>query len=384
VAIEADGAAFAISSEGVYHVAFDQTSAEAILVKIDRWGIIGASVFADACNTDGWNSDVELPVKSSSADGTVWELAGVILKEGQFKVRYNTTWDLKRNDAYDDTRPEANNYDMFTNLGQLNGSLTQGGDNHSIAAADAGVYTVTLTLDADGVMSMSTQKTGEAEACAFDPSNYSWGIIGGGTYDDWNSQKNLTYVNGDGGVHKWRGVFVLEGSATTGDAEFKFRTDDTWATKMTPGTEGVTVTVTNNSSNITDNSASSADASWFVADGASGFYYIEITTADQGSTWTITLDDAAWEIIGAATGDDSWTTGIALSYDDNLSSASATTALVDGDFKFRVNASWDFNLGGTLGALIYNDSNNLSATAGTYTVTLTTADGGVTYTATVQ
>ena len=72
-----------------------------------------------------------------------------------------------------------------------------------------------------------------------------------------------------------------------------------------------------------------------------------------------------------------------MTYDDNLMSASANTNLVStGSFKFRVNASWDFNFGGALEALVYN-SNNLTVTnSGNYNVTITTADGGETYTAT--
>ena len=46
-----------------------------------------------------------------------------------------------------------------------------------------------------------------------------------------------------------------------------------------------------------------------------------------------------------------------------------TTTLTDGEFKFRANADWGINLGGTVDDLA-QDGANISVSAGTYTVKL--------------
>ena len=75
-----------------------------------------------------------------------------------------------------------------------------------------------------------------------------------------------------------------------------------------------------------------------------------------------------------------------MTYNDDLASATLATGdyTTDG-WKIFVNQSFDYNLGGSLDgttALEFNNSTfNLDA-AGNYSVTISTADGGVTYTAT--
>lgn len=381
VALAEDGAAFDVSSSGVYHVIFDQQTSEGIVVPVDNWGVIGGAVFESACVSNGFNSDVDLAKGTSSADGTTWSSSGIILKGGEFKIRYNDAWKLDRRSTVDDADPyaAANGYVALTNLGGTLEALQEGGSNIALADADAGTYTVTAELSSDGAMSLGITKDAEAEECAFDTANYTWGIIGGATFDDWNTDQELTYANGDGGVHTWRAVFPLEGG--TADNQFKFRTDDTWATKLLP--TNVTVTDNTEAGTITDDGDTNDDGQWFVADGKSGFYYFEVSTPDFGATWNMTIDEATFEIIGAAT-PGGWDAGTEMAYDDNLTSSTlAGVALTTEQYKFRANGSWDFNLGGDLAGLTYN-GDNLSATAGTYDITIQTADGGVTYTATVQ
>jgi hypothetical protein len=47
----------------------------------------------------------------------------------------------------------------------------------------------------------------------------------------------------------------------------------------------------------------------------------------------------------------------------------ATLTLTAGEFKFRANDDWGYNLGGPLGALV-PDGGNISTAAGTFTITL--------------
>lgn len=373
---------FNVSDAGLYLVTFDTQTSEALVVKVDSWGAIGGAVFSDACTSDGFNSDVDLDADvATSADGSSFQGSGIILKDAEFKVRFNDSWKIDRRtdkSSYDD----ANGYVVLTNLGGTPEALVEGGANIGLAdnSIENGIYDISFNVDGDGVPSISLTKTGDAPDCAFDPANFTWGIIGAATQPDgWSSDKKLTYINGDGGVHKWRAVFPLAGGMA--DNQFKFRTDDTWATKLLPTT--ATVTLNTEDGTITDDGATNSDGQWFVADGKSGLYYFEINTADQGVTWNIIIDEASFEIIGAAT-PGGWDAGTAMTYNDDLASSTVSgIALTDGEYKFRVNSAWDFNLGGSLDGLTFNGS-NLTATAGTYDVTITTADGGVTYTATVE
>jgi hypothetical protein len=65
------------------------------------------------------------------------------------------------------------------------------------------------------------------------------------------------------------------------------------------------------------------------------------------------------------------------------SSFTISTALDAGEIKFRANDAWEYNLGGDLAGLTHNGA-NLAVDAGTYTITLTTANRGETYSATIQ
>ena len=382
VTLTADGAAFSIASNGVYHVIFDTQASEALITKIDSWGIIGGAVFESACVSNGFNSDVDVVETTSSADGTTWTSTGIILKGGEYKIRFNDAWKIDRRTTVDDNDPynAANGYVALTNLGGTLSALEEGGSNITLADADAGTYTVTVTLSDAGTVAMSVERTGDAETCAFDIANFTWGIIGGATFDAWNTDQELTYANGDEGVHKWRGVFPLSAGGE-GNNQFKFRTDDTWATKLIP--TNVNVTDNTEAGTITNDGDTNADGQWFVADGKSGFYYFEVTTDDFGVTWNMTIDEAVFEVIGAAS-PGGWDNGTVMTYNDDLASATVSgIAMTADDYKFRVNAAWDYNLGGDLTDLVYNGG-NLTSTAGTFDITITTADGGVTYTATVQ
>ena len=372
IEVEENGASFSIAENGVYHVVYDQTEADAFVVKINSWGIIGGAIYESACVSNGFNSDVDLDVVSESADGSTWSASGIIIRDDQFKFRYNNNWTL-------------GDYKSFTNLG---GSLTvmePGGAN--ITNAADGVYDVTLSMDENGVFTAELTRTGDSEACTFDPANFPWGIIGSGTQGTtettgWGNDKDLIYVGQINAVDTWLGVFPIAGG--TADNEFKFRTDETWATKLIPNS----TEYTDNTGSITDNSASNGDGSWFLADGASGFISVKITTADQGTTWNIEFNNAEFQVIGEGSPVGNWDAGngIAMTYNNDLASATlASGAYTTAGWKIFVNQSFDYNLGGAIDGsttLEFNNSVFALAAAGNYSVTITTADGGVTYTAT--
>ena len=384
--------AFKVSTAGYYHVVFDTQEDEALLIKIGSWGVIGGAVFSDACKTDGFNSDVDLKETSANAEGATYAGTGIILKGTDFKIRYNDSWKIDRRMGTlpaDDTAYEAKHgYVALANFGGTIGALEEGASNIGLSdnnLADA-TYDISVTFDANGAPSIVLTSVEDAPVCAFDPDNYAWGIIGGATFKDWEDDKDLTYINGEGGVHKWRGVFPMADGGG-GDAEFKFRTDDSWAVKLTSGSEGESVTVVDNTltGTLSDNGASNGDGAWFVEALPGDFLYVEISTEDSGKTWTLTFDEASWEVIGAASGGWEEDDGVALATDDNLVSASNVDVTLTADeYKFRLNeVLWDFNVGGDLDALVYNGENIKGTTTGAHTVIIKTADGGVSYTATV-
>ncbi|WP_300702036.1 SusF/SusE family outer membrane protein [Bacteroides sp.] len=105
------------------------------------------------------------------------------------------------------------------------------------------------------------------------------------------------------------------------------------------------------------------------------FYYL---TVDM-NTSTINAVKAEWGLIGSATAG-GWDTSTAMTYDKATNCWSVTTDMVKGEFKFRANNSWDINMGGTVGKLIFNDSNNLTLDdAGNYTIKLYLSNDDASY-----
>jgi len=405
--ISSDPATFSVGAAGYYHVIFDSQTDEAILVAIDDWGIIGDAVFEDACTSNGFNSGLDLEEASADANGASYEASGIMLKGGTFKFRYNDNWKIDRRAdpaaGYDD----SNGYVVLTNYGGTTGSLEEGAGNISMSdnSIEDGIYDVTYEFDDTGAPSFSLTKTADAEECAFDPANFSWGIIGsatgglagesgecdGGTATDgWNTEKDLVYRGQNGSEHKWVGLFPLR------EGEMKIRTDCTWATKMTPGDDTVPVTITNDTDNITNNASDNpGDGKWIVPADGDGFFYIVITTNDNGANWEMTIDEAEVGVVGQGSPAASWDAADAeaMTYNDDFTtdagssaSLSFTGTYAGGEWKFLVNNSFDYNLGGTADGstkLLFDDA-AFDTSAGTYNVTLTTDDGGVSYTATVE
>ncbi|NQZ76378.1 MAG: DUF4493 domain-containing protein [Ekhidna sp.] len=368
------GSRFSVNATSIYVMSFDETLSEIIYDELTTVSLIGGA-------TDpGWGGDTEFNPVALSSEGGSWTVSEVNLREGQWKIRSNCRWEIDRRIDPAGELDNSNGYVFFTNLGSSDGTpqnLVLGGPN--IENSVDGVYTINLDWNPTTGFSAETIRTGDIEEEPI-PDVYTWGIIGSATQPDgWSNDKKLTYVGQLDGVYTWRGVFPLAGG--TGDNAFKFRTDETWAIKLTPTDANVTLNTEDGT--ISDDGATNSDGQWFVADGRSGLYYFEINTSDNAETWNIIIDEATFEIIGEAT-PGGWDTGTEMTYNDDLASATVSgLSLTDGGYKFRVNQSWDYNLGGSLTELVF-DGSNLTATAGIYDITIGTADGGVTYTAVVE
>lgn len=64
-----------------------------------------------------------------------------------------------------------------------------------------------------------------------------------------------------------------------------------------------------------------------------------------------------------------WDKGTLMDYDAETQKWSVTVTLGDGEMKFRWDAAWTINFGGSLGALT-QDGGNIKVSAGTYTIVL--------------
>jgi hypothetical protein len=346
-----DGAAVAITTAGFYQIHIDLSTSLFFVSEVAYFEVIGD------VTPGGWGSGTELAMKSgASADQVVFEGTNITLRPGVdgYKFRYNSNW-TNNVDA------DGENIALQTNVG-VDGFA--GGANTAFTGTE-GVYTVTLTFT-PGSIDWTLDRTGDAVAITYDPTEHPWSLRGTavGSPEDWGSGPLLT-PNHDGTVtYRWYGVIEI----TAG--EFKVADGGVWM--------GVGA-ATDNSGKLTGTD------NFVIAEADAGFYYIVVTTADDGSTYEATIDKASFGLIGSATasttGGDGWAADADMT--ESGSSFTISTALDAGEIKFRANDAWEYNLGGDLAGLTHNGA-NLAVDAGTYTITLTTANRGETYSATIQ
>lgn len=365
VSTDDNGAAFSIPDAGLYRVAHDQQRSEITFHKI-----VDASILGDATE-GGWGADTPL-TGSVSSDGGSWSAEGVILRSGQWKIRYNCRWVIDRRD--DPNKPlndASNGYEIFTNFGGTISELVPGGSN--IVQDEDGEYTITVSWDPRDGWSVDVERTGDAPVINFNPNDYRMAVIGDatngadidgdGTPDGWQSDRNLFHAEASG-THYWRGVVTFRS-----EGEWKLRANDDWNFNL----GGELPTLTPGASNL-------------VTPGE-GAYYIVLSTADEGDTWNVTVEPMGWGLIGEGSPAMGWNDGqdVPLVAQGNVEGTSTYTYTGDfttGGWKFRAAGSWDHNIGGDLSFLTTDGSNIELAAAGTYTVTL--SFNGETYSATVE
>lgn len=220
-----------------------------------------------------------------------------------------------------------------------NGKLVEGEAAGGIEIKDAGQYKISLNM-LDRVYSVMKYTPILYAVGDFDASN--WG----------HSADRFIYER-VAGTHTG---FVDMTKAAGGAVKFKF------STKM--GWEGT-------------NYGAGAEAGMLSTDpGAgdntleeNGIYYFTLKTEEL--TWKADKINS-WGIIGDAT-PNGWDAETALAYKGNLV-WEGTVALKAGEFKFRANNAWDFDLGGEIDNLEPKGANIKWAEAGTYTVTLDLSD----------
>ncbi|NBW34990.1 MAG: SusF/SusE family outer membrane protein [Cytophagia bacterium] len=268
-----NGAAFNVPASGLYKVGFDNLTKEILLYKIEKAQVIGAASPA------GWSSNANQDmVISGTASGTgvKFEKAGIEMRPGEYKIRFNCRWSIDRRIDPAAGFAATNGYVTFTNFGGTFAALAPGGSNFSISEGGDGIYTITAQWTPENGFVLSATKTQTLEPIQFDPTQYAWGIIGAATSTGWDSDTDLNYEGKAGNTYTWRGTFTL----TAG--EFKFRTNNAWT--FAPDANSGKWTLTGPDAALVNATASNFSVA------AGGSFQFTITTNNDGDTWTLNVD----------------------------------------------------------------------------------------------
>jgi hypothetical protein len=168
-------------------------------------------------------------------------------------------------------------------------------------------------------------------------------VIGDATPGGWGDETALTY---NPSLRTWNGGMHLTA------ANMKFRANHTWDDGFNYGANAGNDTLVVGGANI--------------AVSVAGDYAF---TLDFSHPSSYTYSANRWGIIGDAT-PDGWSSDQMMTWDAGNHVFTVTANLVAGGLKFRANAAWAINLGGSLGGLTQGGDNIAITTPGNYTVTL--------------
>ena len=268
------GAAFNVAA-GLYKVTYDATTSEMVLYKIEKPGLIGSAT------PGGWGSDVDF-TGTVDANGGSWSATEVILREGEYKLRFNCRWSIDRR-----TDPAAgfgadNGYQLFTNFGGGLDNLLTGNDgaNIPLTAAEEAIYTVDVTWSAADGWAVALTKTGDAPVITFVPDDHMWAIVGDatnpedadgdGTPDGWQVDTDMNYEGVNAGTYTWKmaSIDLVPGG-------FKFRANDLWDENIGWGQ----VELTGDVGDFTDDNGN-------IKVSTAATYEVILTTSDDGDNYT--------------------------------------------------------------------------------------------------
>ncbi len=214
----------------------------------------------------------------------------------------------------------------FGDNGSNSGLLANPGNNISIPAA--GYYLINAN---PATMTYSLTAT-------------VWGIIGDATAGGWGAQTNMNYNATT--MEFWLGAHL-----TAGTTSFKFRGTSDWAVNY--GANSGSDTLIAGGSNIS------------VA--SEGDYAITMNLS-QPNNYSYSAN--MWGLIGDAT-PGGWSTDTFMTWDPvNMVFTATLNMLASGSYKFRANAAWTVNFGGSLSALTQGGANLTVPADGNYTITL--------------
>ena len=213
-ALDADATADSPLTTGgtLAHVMVDETTSQYVITPIEYWEVIGSATEL------GWSAGTKIAQTSASAESVIFEGTGITMREGPYKFRFNSNWNVNLEAEECDVAATAC-LDYFTNVGGTLDALVAGGANMEFGTGNDGVYTVTITYSPGAGLSLSVavEKTGDAEVLAEYPETlYMIGsAIGGWDWADNGQPLIPVYDN----KHLFWKVAYLD---TAGGAEFKF------------------------------------------------------------------------------------------------------------------------------------------------------------------
>jgi len=224
-----DGAAFTISTEGLYVVAYDATLEEIVYDQIESVGIIGGAT------PGGWSEDTKM-IGSVTAEGGSWTVEGVVLNQNQMKFRYNCRWAIDRRIDKGENFDNANGFSLFTNYGNEIGNLLSGNEGANIEVPERAEYTVTFAWDPANGVSGTLTKTNDVEPLPDYPAElYIIGsAIGGWDWED--DPDNGVVADGiqlhpvaNGYEHLFWAIVWMDAVDGDGNATgFKFAPEQAW------------------------------------------------------------------------------------------------------------------------------------------------------------
>ena len=273
-----NGAAIAIATEGLYKVGFDNTSKEIWFLRIQKAHIIGGAT------SFGWSQDDsgEMTIDgTASATGVTFKKTGIVLKNGEWKIRFDCRWSVDRRIDPGAGFAAANGYVAFTNFGGTTALLAPGGSNFNIPFGADGKYTVQMAwTPATGFVMTATNTEPIAPKAV---NTYAWSIIGSATPNGWNDPD--TDLPLKSGSTTTSATYEIASVALTEGGEFKFRAEDNWGIVIKPGAS-ILGTVTGDAN---FESTGGGDPNWKVKVGGAGNYKITIATTNTGQNWTLTF-----------------------------------------------------------------------------------------------
>ncbi|HAN17415.1 MAG: hypothetical protein A2X13_09035 [Bacteroidetes bacterium GWC2_33_15] len=327
---------FTVTEAGLYYIITDKTSSTFWVMKINSFEI--------SSTTD------EATMVSGSTEGAVFELSGTDLR-GSYKVRINTGWKIIADDIpFGGTDFPEDGIRPITSFGGSLSALTFDGSDIAFTPLPLHLTDFTFTWDPSikGIAGITGTTTDAGERLPTDYSDYLIGFIGNAVMEADTSWGwgNLSYENllpvKNGYIYTWTWSDVSIADTTDGRT-WKFRKDNAWS--FTLGFNNVTMS----GSSAADFFAGSDDGNFGVA--TSKVYDMILEVDATSDTWKLYVAEEGgylfdiWGLIGSATPNGWNDPDTEMTPNIDGTEWTWTGDLIEGEFKFRLNDSWDYQIG---------------------------------------
>ncbi|MGE0088238.1 MAG: hypothetical protein AB7S50_02035 [Bacteroidales bacterium] len=373
---------FSVPADGLYHVVIDTELGKIAIIPVN-WGLIGAAT------PGGWTDDTELPQGTFSKESITFSKTNVEMRQNEFKYRYSGGWKVIL-DTVVDLGSGKKGVKVNTNFGGAINELVPGGSNINFTAP--GIYTMNVSWTLSDGTTASATKTGDLSftdwsdvvfdvfgtgvdptgtGAVVDASTWAWGYA--------VSANSTPTIEGDVATgakftYNWTNV-----SLVNADGEgFALRSVDGTNYNGTVLRYSVLDTTRSNMSVVdkTTNSFGDVNINVTTDGGYDVVLTIDAASYDKASVIIVKTGDPTynvWSLIGSAT-PGGWTD---TEMTPNLDGTEWTWTgeLVEGEFKFRANGAWDYQIGddGAGGAEFSNNATAWAIAAGdvgNYTIVL--------------